>query len=64
MVLSLELTNEVFCPRLMDTLYQERVVYKKKMIEAQKMYQQTGDKKYEFEIAKNHNIQLGKKDFH
>ena len=50
-----------FLPELMDTLYQERVVYKKKMIEAQKMYQQTGDKKYEFEIAKNHNIQLARK---
>jgi len=25
------------------------------------MYQQTGDKKYEFEIAKNHNIQLARK---
>jgi DNA polymerase elongation subunit (family B) len=50
-----------FLPEIMDTLYQERVVYKKKMIEAQKMYQQTGDKKYEFEIAKNHNIQLARK---
>ena len=50
-----------FLPELMDTLYQERVIYKKKMIEAQKMYQQTGDKKYEFEIAKNHNIQLARK---
>jgi DNA polymerase elongation subunit (family B) len=50
-----------FLPELMDTLYQERVIYKKKMLEAQKMYQQTGDKKYEFEIAKNHNIQLARK---
>ena len=50
-----------FLPEIMDTLYQERVVYKKKMIEAQKMFQQTGDKKYEFEIAKNHNIQLARK---
>ena len=45
----------------MDTLYQERVVYKKKMIEAQKMFQKTGDKKYEYEISKNHNIQLARK---
>jgi DNA polymerase elongation subunit (family B) len=45
----------------MDTLYKERVIYKKRMLEAQKMYQQTGDKKYEFEIAKNHNIQLARK---
>jgi len=50
-----------FLPELMDTLYQERVIYKKKMIEAQKMFQKTGEKKYEFEIAKNHNIQLARK---
>jgi len=50
-----------FLPELMDTLYKERVIYKKRMLEAQKMYQQTGDKKYEFEIAKNHNIQLARK---
>ena len=45
----------------MDTLYQERVIYKKKMLEAKSMYQQTGDKKYENEIATNHNIQLARK---
>ena len=50
-----------FLPEIMDTLYQERVVYKKKMIEAQKMFQKTGDKKYEYEISKNHNIQLARK---
>ena len=50
-----------FLPELMDTLYQERVIYKKKMLEAKSMYQQTGDKKYENEIATNHNIQLARK---
>jgi DNA polymerase elongation subunit (family B) len=50
-----------FLPEIMDTLYQERVVYKKKMIEAQKMYEKTGDKKYEYEISKNYNIQLARK---
>ena len=50
-----------FLPELMDTLYQERVIYKKKMLEAKSLYQQTGDKKYWFEIAKNHNIQLARK---
>jgi DNA polymerase elongation subunit (family B) len=50
-----------FLPELMDTLYQERVVYKKKMLEAKSLYQQTGDKKYWFDIAKNHNIQLARK---
>ena len=50
-----------FLPELMDTLYQERVIYKKKMLEAKSLYQQTGDKKYWFDIAKNHNIQLARK---
>ena len=50
-----------FLPELMDKLYQERVIYKKKMIEAKKLYQQTGDKKYENEIATNYNIQLARK---
>ena len=50
-----------FLPELMETLYQERVIYKKKMLEAKSLYQQTGDKKYWFQIAKNHNIQLARK---
>ena len=50
-----------FLPELMETLYQERVVYKKKMLKAKSLYQQTGDKKYWFQIAKNHNIQLARK---
>ena len=50
-----------FLPELMETLYQERVIYKKKMLKAKSLYQQTGDKKYWFDIAKNHNIQLARK---
>ena len=50
-----------FLPELMDTLYQERVIYKKKMLEAKSLYQQTGDRKYWLQIAKNHNIQLARK---
>jgi len=50
-----------FLPELMDTLYQERVIYKKKMLEAKTMFQKTGDKKYEKDISTNHNIQLARK---
>ena len=50
-----------FLPELMDKLYKERVIYKKKMLEAKNLYQQTGDKKYENDIAANHNIQLARK---
>jgi DNA polymerase elongation subunit (family B) len=50
-----------FLPEIMDKLYQERVIYKNKMLKAKALYQQTGDKKYENEIATNHNIQLARK---
>jgi DNA polymerase elongation subunit (family B) len=50
-----------FLPEIMDKLYQERVIYKNKMLKAKSLYQQTGDKKYENEIATNHNIQLARK---
>ena len=50
-----------FLPELMDKLYQERVIYKKKMIEAKRLYQETGDKRLQNDIAANHNIQLARK---
>tara|TARA_B100001996_G_scaffold12632_1_gene10598 strand:- start:1555 stop:2853 length:1299 start_codon:yes stop_codon:yes gene_type:complete len=50
-----------FLPKLMDKLYQERVIYKKKMIKAKSMYQETGDKRLLNDIAANHNIQLARK---
>jgi len=50
-----------FLPKLMDKLYQERVIYKKKMIKAKAKYQETGDKKLLNDIAANHNIQLARK---
>ena len=50
-----------FLPELMDTLYKERVIYKKKMIKAKTMYQETGDKRLLKDIATNHNIQLARK---
>ena len=50
-----------FLPELMEKLYKERVIYKNKMLKAKSMYQETGDKKYEKEIAANHNIQLARK---
>ena len=50
-----------FLPKLMEKLYKERVIYKKKMIECKKLYQETGDKKLLNDIAANHNIQLARK---
>jgi DNA polymerase elongation subunit (family B) len=50
-----------FLREIMEKLYKERVIYKNKMLKAKSMYQETGDKKYEKEIAANHNIQLARK---
>ena len=50
-----------FLPELMDKLYKERVIYKKKMLEAKSLYQETNDKRLLNDIAANHNIQLARK---
>tara|TARA_R110000851_G_scaffold261727_2_gene414259 strand:+ start:1524 stop:4052 length:2529 start_codon:yes stop_codon:yes gene_type:complete len=49
-----------FLPALMDKLYKERKMYKKKMIECQKR-QQAGEKNLEKDIAKYNNFQLVRK---
>lgn len=50
-----------FLPEIMQKMYDGRVIYKKKMIEAQKKYEETKDSKYVIEIAKYKNLQLAKK---
>ena len=50
-----------FLPELMEKMYTERVVYKKKAIEAKKEYQKTKDPIYSNEISRCHNIQMAKK---
>ena len=49
-----------FLPALMEKLYKERKMYKKKMIECQKR-QQAGEKNLEKDIAKYNNFQLVRK---
>jgi DNA polymerase elongation subunit (family B) len=48
-------------PELMEKMYNERVVFKKKMIEAKKAYEKTPTKQLEKEIARCNNIQMAKK---
>jgi len=48
-------------PELMEKMYQERVIFKKKMIEAKKQYEKTPTKELEKEIARCNNIQMAKK---
>jgi DNA polymerase elongation subunit (family B) len=50
-----------FLPELMEKMYNERVIFKKKMIEAKKKYEKTPTKELEKEIARCNNIQMAKK---
>jgi DNA polymerase elongation subunit (family B) len=48
-------------PELMEKMYGDRVIFKKKMIEAKKSYEKTPTKELEKEIARCNNIQMAKK---
>ena len=50
-----------FLPELMEKMYSERVIFKKKMIQAKKDYEKTPSKSLEKEIARCNNIQMAKK---
>lgn len=50
-----------FLPKLMEMMYNDRVVFKKQMIEAKKKYEATPTYDLEKEIARCHNMQLAKK---
>jgi DNA polymerase elongation subunit (family B) len=50
-----------FLPTLMQKMYDDRVVWKKRMIEAKKAYEKNKTQELENEIARCHNMQLAKK---
>lgn len=50
-----------FLPELMEKMYDERKLFKKKMLEAKKQYEKTPTKELEKEIARCNNIQMAKK---
>jgi len=50
-----------FLPELMEKIYNDRVIYKKKMIDAKKKYEKTPTKDLEKEIARYNNIQMARK---
>jgi DNA polymerase elongation subunit (family B) len=50
-----------FLPELMEKMYNDRVIFKKKMIEAKKEYEKKKTKELEKEIARCNNIQMAKK---
>jgi DNA polymerase elongation subunit (family B) len=50
-----------FLPEMMETMYNERVIYKKRMLKAKKEYEKTKDPKLVREISRCHNIQWARK---
>jgi DNA polymerase elongation subunit (family B) len=50
-----------FLPKLMEKMYDDRVVYKKKMLEAKRQHELNPTYETEKAIAQNHNMQLAKK---
>jgi len=50
-----------FLPELMEKIYNERVVFKKRMLTARQEYENAPSKKLEKEIARCNNIQMAKK---
>jgi len=50
-----------FLPELMEKMYNERVIFKRKMIEAKKSYEKKKSKELEKEISRCDNIQMAKK---
>ena len=50
-----------FLPTLMETMYNDRSDWKKRMIEAKKAYEKNPSRKLSNEIARCHNMQMAKK---
>ena len=50
-----------FLPELMDKMYGDRVIFKKRMLQAKQQYEKTPTKALEKEIARCNNIQMAKK---
>jgi len=50
-----------FLPELMEKIYKDRTIYKKKMLEAKQQYEKKKTKKLEKEIARCNNIQMARK---
>ncbi len=50
-----------FLPEMMQKIYDERVIFKKRMIEAKKKFEETGDTKLQDDISAYNNIQMARK---
>mgnify|MGYP003332933408 CR=1 FL=1 len=54
-------SHQGFLPELMEKMYNDRVVWKERMIEAKKKFEKTPTVELRNEIARCHNMQLAKK---
>ena len=50
-----------FLPEMMQKIYDERVIFKKKMLAAKQKYEETGDTKLQDDISAYNNIQMARK---
>ena len=50
-----------FLPELMESMYNDRVRYKQKMLEAKQVYEKSPSREVEKRIAQNNNMQMAKK---
>ena len=50
-----------FLPEMMQQIYDDRTIYKKKMLDAQQKYEDTKDAKYLNDVSRYQNIQMARK---
>src|SRR6056300_877386 len=53
--------SQGFLPEMMETMYKERVIYKKRMLKAKEEFERTKNPALKKEIARCHNIQWARK---
>ena len=50
--------HQGFLPEMMQTMYDDRTIYKKKMLQAKQQYEDTKDAKYLKDVSRYNNIQM------
>jgi DNA polymerase elongation subunit (family B) len=53
--------HQGFLPEMMQSMYNDRTIYKKKMLQAKQQYEDTKDAKYLKEVSRYNNIQMARK---
>ena len=53
--------HQGFLPEMMQTMYDDRTIYKKKMLQAKQQYEDTKNAKYLKDVSRYNNIQMARK---